>query len=128
MDVEDMPAAIREAARVLEHGGQFGICVTHPLSDAGRFASDEMDAAFVIRDSYFGRRRFEDRFERDGLQITFHGWMYALDDYCRALDEVGFLIRRLREPAPNDDAVRRYPSFERRRRIPLFLQIGAVKL
>lgn len=127
MDVEDMPAAVREAARVLESGSHFGICVTHPLSDAGTFDSDELDARFVIRDSYFGRRRFEDHFERDGLQITFHGWMYALEDYCRALEEAGFVIRCLREPAPSDDAVRQKPSWARRRRIPLFLQIGAMK-
>ncbi len=60
----------------------------------------EPDAAFVIRDSYFGRRRFKAHFERDGLQITFHGWMYALEDYCRALDEAGFVIGCLRQPAP----------------------------
>ena len=127
MDFDDMPAAVREAARVLQRGSQFSICVTHPLSDAGAFESERPDAAFVLRDSYFGRRPFEDHFERDGLQITFHGWIYALEDYCRALGESGFVIARLREPVPNEEAIRQHPSFERRRRIPLFLQIGAVR-
>ena len=127
MDVDDMPGTIREAARVLAAGGQFSICVTHPLNDAGTFESDEPDAAFVIHDSYFGRRRFEEHFERDGLEITFRGWMYALEDYCRALDEAGFLITRLREPAPSQESMHLDLSFERRRRIPLFLQIAAVK-
>jgi SAM-dependent methyltransferase len=128
MDVADMPAAVGEAARVLEPGGQFCICVTHPLNDAGVFESDEPDAAFVIRDSYLGRRPFEAHFARDGLQITFHGWMYALEDYVRALRHAGFVIECLREPAPTDEAIRLQPSFERRRRIPLFLQLRAARL
>ena len=38
-----------------------------PLADAGRFASRAPDAPFVIEGAYFGRRRFEGTFERDGL-------------------------------------------------------------
>lgn len=62
---------VREAARVLERGGRFCACVTHPLADAGRFAAREADAPFVIEGSYFGRRRFEATLRRDGLQMTF---------------------------------------------------------
>ena len=122
-----MPAAVGEAARVLESGGKFSICVTHPLNDAGVFESDETDAAFVIRDSYYARGPFEARFERDGLQITFRGWMYALEDYARALRDAGFVIACLREPVPTNEDLRLQPSFERRRRIPLFLQLLAAK-
>ena len=35
MDVDDMPRAVSEAARVLEAGGHLCACVTHPLADAG---------------------------------------------------------------------------------------------
>ncbi len=35
IDVEDMPCAVAEAARVLESGGRFCACVTHPFADAG---------------------------------------------------------------------------------------------
>ncbi len=124
MDVSDMPAAVR----VLEPGGQFAICVTHPLNDAGSFESDGPNAAFVIRETYFGRRAFEGHFERNGLQITFHGWMYPLEDYCRALHDGGLLITRLREPVPSEQTIRKDPSLTRRRRIPMFLQIAARKL
>jgi SAM-dependent methyltransferase len=127
MDVSDMPAAVREAARVLEAGGQFAVCVTHPLNDAGSFDSDAPDAAFVIRDSYFGRRTFEGRFERDGLRMTFHGWMYALEDYVRALETAGFVIERLREPSATDEARERRPAYRRWQRVPMFLQVRAVK-
>jgi ubiquinone/menaquinone biosynthesis C-methylase UbiE len=39
MDIQDMPGAVREASRVLVQGGRFCVCVTHPVSDAGQFAS-----------------------------------------------------------------------------------------
>ena len=101
--------------------------VTHPVNDAGRFESDEPTAAFIIRGSYFGRRPFEGHFERDGLQMTFRGWMYALEDYCRALESAGFLVERVREPAASEDAVDKQPGYRRWQRVPLFLQLRAVK-
>jgi ubiquinone/menaquinone biosynthesis C-methylase UbiE len=58
MDVQDMPGAVREAARVLAAGGRLCVCVTHPLADAGDFVRREAGAPFVIAGSYFGRRRF----------------------------------------------------------------------
>jgi hypothetical protein len=68
MDVEDMPGSVREAGRVLEPGGHLGFCVTHPFMDAGRFASREADAAFVVSGSYLGPRRpFEGTEKRAGL-------------------------------------------------------------
>src|SRR4029450_7186368 len=35
MDVDDMPAAVAEAARVLQPGRPLCVCVTHPIADAG---------------------------------------------------------------------------------------------
>ena len=52
MDVDDLPSAVAEAARVLEPGGRLCACVTHPINDAGRFETDDPDARFVIDGSY----------------------------------------------------------------------------
>ena len=41
MDVADMPAAVREAGRVLAPAGRLCACVTHPLPDAGSWRDDE---------------------------------------------------------------------------------------
>jgi ubiquinone/menaquinone biosynthesis C-methylase UbiE len=115
MDVDDMPAAVREAARVLEPDGRFCICITHPMRDAGRFEESGRDAPLVIRESYFGKRRYELSVARDGLELHFRSWAYSLETYMRALEAAGFLVEALREP-PDPD-----------RRLPNFLVIRAVK-
>jgi SAM-dependent methyltransferase len=120
MDVDDMPGAVREAARVLEPGGRFCICVTHPFMDAGAFESRAPDARFIVEGSYMGKRRFEGTFERAGLTITFRGWCHPLSDYARALEDAGFLIERLREPTHTLED-------PRHDRVPLFLHLRALK-
>jgi SAM-dependent methyltransferase len=108
MDIDDMPGAVREAARVLEPDGRFCACITHPMRDAGRFASREPDAPFVIRESYFGKRRFEMHVARGGLELHFRSWTYPLQDYVRAFEHAGFVLEALREP-PDPD--RPLPNF-----------------
>jgi SAM-dependent methyltransferase len=127
MDIEHMEAAVREAARVLETTGRLCVCVTHPVNDAGVFASREPDAAFVIDGSYLDKRVFEGRFERDGLEITFHGWTYPLEAYGRALEDAGFVIEAVREPPATAAAVAREPSERRWQRLPMFLFLRAIK-
>src|SRR4029453_13224931 len=91
MDVADMPAAVQEVSRGLTPSGRRCAC-------ASQFQSKGPDAPFVIPGAYLGRHRFEDTFERDGLQITFSGWRYSLEEYARALEDAGLLVERLREP------------------------------
>jgi SAM-dependent methyltransferase len=121
MDVEDMPGSVREAGRVLEPGGRFCFCLTHPFMDVGRFASRDPDAAFVVTGSYLGPRRpFEGTFARAGLEITFRGWCYPLEDYMRAFEAAGLLVEALREPPdPRGDL--------RHCRIPMFLMGRCLK-
>jgi SAM-dependent methyltransferase len=128
MDVADMPASVREASRVLEPGGRLCVCVTHPTADAGKFQSKEPDAPFVIPGAYLGRHRFTDVFERDGLQVTFAGWRYSLEEYARALEDADLLIDRLREPPAPARALTVRPGYERWQRLPNFLHVRAVKL
>lgn len=129
MDVEDMPAAVREAARVLEPDGRLCVCVLHPMTDAGQFTERTAEAPFQIGGSYL-----EDRvpwyrgrtFERDGLRITFHGDRYSLEQYARALEEAGFAIEAIREPPVPYAGVERDPSERRWQRLPCFLMLRAV--
>ena len=128
MDVDDMPGAVREAARVLTPDGRFCICVTHPLADAGRFEQGEPNAPFVMAGSYFGRRRFEGTFERNGMRMTFRGWCYPFEDYSRAFEDAGLVIEALREPQQRDEAVAADPAEARWQRLPIFLFLRLRKL
>lgn len=119
MDVDDMDGSVREAARVLSRGGHLCVCVTHPIADAGTFASHESDAAFVIKGTYLGPRRwFEGHMERNGLEMDFAGWAYPLEAYFKAMEAVEMKVEVLREPAAE----------ERWSRIPNFLMWRAVKI
>ena len=121
MDVQDLPGTVAEAGRVLEPGGRLCACVTHPLMDAGRFESREPDAPFVITDSYFERRRYEETFARGGLQMTFHGWCYPLEAYFRAFEAAGLAVEALREPGAMEKEDPRHA------RVPLFLLVRATR-
>ncbi len=127
MDFDDVPRSVAEAARVLEPGGTFAISVVHPLTDAGRLESRDADAAFIITGSYFGRRRVEEHVARDGLEITFHGWSHPLETYARALEEAGFVVTRIREPAMPESEVEADPGEGRWLRLPNFLHLRARK-
>jgi ubiquinone/menaquinone biosynthesis C-methylase UbiE len=59
MDVEDVPAALKDIRRVLRSSGTLIISIVHPFADRGRFAGPEANAPFVLQKSYFGRERFE---------------------------------------------------------------------
>lgn len=118
MDVEDMPAAVREAARVLEPGRRMAICVTHPIADAGRFvASADAPEAFVIADTYLGARRYEGVYQRDGVSMDFSGWAYDLETYFAAFESAGFVVERLMEPTPSPLRDAKWA------RVPMFLML-----
>jgi SAM-dependent methyltransferase len=118
MDIENVPAAVKEMRRVLKPSGTLIVSIVHPFSDRGRFASNAPDAPFVIHGSYFGRERFEGIEERDGLTMHFAGWSQPLEAYMAALEEAGFAVTSLKEPVP--ETWRQCWS-----RIPLFLWLKA---
>jgi SAM-dependent methyltransferase len=123
MDVDDMPAALKEIRRVLSRLGTLIISIVHPFSDRGRFDGPQPDAAFVIRKSYFGRERFEGVEERNGLRMHFAGWSQPLMNYMEALADAGFVVTAIREPIPDEDGANGY--LEHWSRIPLFLWLKA---
>jgi SAM-dependent methyltransferase len=125
-DVDDMPGAIAESARILEDGGRLCLAIVHPLNSAGLFADDDPTSPFIITGSYLGAKRYEDTVERNGLAVTFASEHRPLSAYADAMWEAGLLIERLREPAMPDHAVRAAHDV-RWQRVPLFLHIRAVR-
>jgi SAM-dependent methyltransferase len=125
-DVDDPSAAIGESARVLEPGGRLCLAIVHPVTSAGTFAGREPDSPFVIDGSYLDASFYADEIERGGLAMTFTSAHRPLEAYTDALTGAGLLIERLREPAVPEASVTQ-PSARRWQRLPLFLQIRALK-
>jgi SAM-dependent methyltransferase len=121
-DIDDMPAAVREAGRVLAAEGRLCMAIVHPINSAGRFETRTPDAPFIVRGSYLEPRRYADTFERDGLEMTFTSDHRPLQDYFSALERTGLSVERLVE-IPDDTA----PPGDRWQRMPLFLHLRAVK-
>jgi SAM-dependent methyltransferase len=127
MDMDDMPATVLEAGRVLRTGGGMCVCVTHPMIDAGRFEAREADARFIIDGDYLVGSTVDEPFERAGLRIRFRGRRWPLEAYSMALESAGFVIERIREPRQRAEAVAREPAERLWQRLPNFLFIPAVK-
>ena len=123
MDVEDIPAALKEVRRVLRPSGTFVISIVHPFADRGHFAGAEANAPFVLQRSYFGRERFEGTEVRNGLQMDFAGWSQPLESYMTALESAHLVVTSLREPVP--DTSDKASHMERWSRVPLFLWLKA---
>jgi hypothetical protein len=110
-----MPAAVREAARVLVPGGWVCACVTHPMADAG---TGRDDTHFAVTEPYLERREMRVPVERDGLAFTFEGPAYPLEGYAGALEAASLRIEGMREPAD--------PEGGPWARVPMFLMWRAV--
>jgi len=117
-DMDRMPEAVAEAARVLDHGGRLVMAIPHPVNSAGSFQARDVDAPFTIAGSYLDPGPADWVLDRSGVRLTFHSEHRPLESYSRALESAGLLIEAIREPRAPDG---------RWQRIPLSLHLRAVK-
>jgi ubiquinone/menaquinone biosynthesis C-methylase UbiE len=122
MDVEDVPATLKEMRRVMKSNGTVFISLVHPFRERGCFSGNALDAPFVLNGSYYGRARFKEVEEYGGLRMHFAGWSQPLENYAAALEDVGLAITSLREPIPDETTEDRLKQWTR---IPLFLWLKA---
>ena len=73
MDVDDVPATVKEIRRVMTPDGELIVSLVHPFRDRGDFSGKAPDAPFILHGTYFGRERFDGVEERDGLRMHFAG-------------------------------------------------------
>ena len=123
-DVDAMPAAMKEVARILVPGGRFCLAIVHPINSCGRFDGSAPDARFVIAGDYLHSFRYTDTVERDGLSMTFHSQHRPIEAYFVALEEAGLLVETLREWCVPDRSIVA-PEGRRWQRLPLFLHLRA---
>ena len=125
-DMDRMPDAVREAARVLRPGGRLAVAIPHPVNTAGDLTSQEPDAAQVI-DAYLDAAPADWTLDRDGLQVHFHSEHRPLEAYAAALAGAGLLIEQLREPRATPALIAQQPSATKWLRLPLFLHLLALR-
>lgn len=123
-DIDAMPAAVSEIARILQPGGKVCVAIVHPINSAGRFTERAADAPFMIEGNYLRQWDYSDSIERDGLTMTFHSQHRPLEAYFLAFEAAGLLVETLREPSVPDHAIASEES-RRWQRLPLFLHIRA---
>ncbi len=126
-DIDAMPRAVHETARVLERSGRLCVAIPHPVNTAGDFPTREAAAPFVISGSYLDPAPANWVLDRAGVRMTFHSEHRPLESYVRALEAGGLLIEAVREVKPPGHAVTRDPAARRWLRIPMFLHLRAVK-
>ncbi len=125
-DIDGMPAAIQEVARVLQPGGRLCLAIVHPLNSAGRFEQSTSDAPFVIEGDYLNAFHYVDKVERNGLMMSFRSQHRPLEAYFVALEKAGLLVEALREPGLPEDTI--VSEAQRRwQRLPLFLHLRALR-
>jgi SAM-dependent methyltransferase len=123
MDVEDVPASLREIRRVMRPHGQLFMSIVHPFRDRGNFANAQPEAPFVLEGTYFGRQRFDGVEERGGLRMHFAGWSQPLEAYAAALEDAGLAITSIREPIPDHSEDQEH--LKQWTRVPMFLWLKA---
>lgn len=126
-DIDEMPAAVAEVARVLVASGQLCLAIPHPVNTAGSFSDRSANAPFTIADSYLDERALQMTAERDSVRLTFHSEHRPLQAYAGALEAAGLLTAAIREVTAPDEAAADDPAARRWQRIPLFLHLRAVK-
>lgn len=126
-DIDRMPEAVAETARVLVPGGRLCVAIPHPLSSAGAFQDRDASAPFVISGSYLESAPSTLVTDRGGIQLTFHSEHRSLETYSRALEDAGLAIEAIREVGSSGDLAAREPAEQRWRRVPLFLHLRAIR-
>ena len=115
LNFDELGAAMREAARVLEPGGRFCFTTVHPWN------------SLKTGEDYFAERTYQETRERAGLTMTFTDRHRPLSALSRAFEEAGLLVEALREPVPDAEHVAAWPNVEQWTRRPAFLAGRALR-
>ena len=114
----DLAPAFAQVYQALTASGRFVFSVEHPvITSCNRgWPAGTLRQDWVV-DDYFMTGARESAW-LGGIVRKYHR---TVEDYFRALQEAGFVVEQLRESRPQREQFADEQTYERRRRIPLFL-------
>ena len=120
--VEDLASVLVTVQALLVPGGTLVFSVEHPVITSCSAGWDPCTPRTNwIVDQYFAIERRETSW-LGGRVVKYHR---TVEDYVALVQQAGFRLEALREGRPERSRMPSEAEFERRRRIPLFLVIGA---
>ncbi len=131
-DMADAVASARATSRVLKAGGRLVFSIPHPATCTPyrEWEHDGSGVKMALKvDRYFdsGPRVLRWNMARLKEHWDTPYWHRTIEEWTDILLDAGFLIRRLHEPRPSNDAVRKVPSLEDALRLPSFLIFDAIR-
>ena len=122
--VQDVDAVFKQIYRTLVNGGRFVFSVEHPVitsCDRG-WQGNGPRQDWLVDDYFYTGQRITSWM--GGQVIKYHR---TIEDYFACLRQAGFLVESLREAAPQRDRFEDEHTYQRRKRIPLFLMMVGQK-
>jgi SAM-dependent methyltransferase len=135
-DVDDLEKAFSEVFRVLKHDGVFAFSENHPILRGSWEKDGEGRRLHWNLDNYFERSvRITQWLMPSGRVFETSSWHRTVQDYFDALISSGFVVEKLLEPEPTDEAQRGSQEnmhtiqehLARAKRIPIFILFKARK-
>ncbi len=140
MDIPETERVVAEAYRVLKPGGFLQFSITHPCYDTPhrRNLRDERGLVYAVEIGRYFENLQGDIAEwtfsaappqvREGLpKFKIPRFTRTVSQWFNLLIETGFLLERIAEPRPSDQAVRKYPNMQDAQIVAYFLHIRARK-
>jgi SAM-dependent methyltransferase len=122
--IADVAPVFALVHRALSAGGRFVFSVEHPVITS----CDRARPAGSIRQDWIVDGYFETGLrETQWLGGTIQKYHRTVEDYFRALQQAGFTVEQLRESRPERERFADEQTYERRKRIPLFLLLAGRK-
>jgi SAM-dependent methyltransferase len=139
MDIDETDQALAEAFRVLKRGGFFQFSICHPCFQTPRWEWVERDGQIIgiICGDYFKRQSgFVEQWTFSGAPAELAGkhpdfqvprFDRTLAEWLNTLISCGFIIDKIAEPIPTEQAAEKYPTLKKYRNVPFFMHVRCVK-
>lgn len=131
-DMADVAGVLRAAFAVLKPGGRMVCSVPHPATETPlrEWERDAEGRKVALKvDRYFesGPAVCEWNMPRLRSHWSTPYWRHTLEEWSTLVAGAGFLVRRLAEPRPTPQQVRRNPDLDDCARVPYFLVLDLLR-